>query len=256
MGGPELHGALLLELRGIDCHHVLGTGYRSTLHRGVAQAAAAHDHHRVARGHFGPVHRRAVARGDPAADQSGGSRRDVGGDLYRRVDAHHHVLSERAQFEERGEVFACGAVVTEASRHHLGFHQVRAEVAQVLLTRGTPSAFSTGGDERARDVVADFELGHTRPCCQYHASSLVAADEGKGGRHRAVVCVFVGVAHPRSEGLDQDFAPDRIVELYLLDAPGRVGFTEDCGPCLHCGSFDGFLRSLLGDGLPRWFQRR
>ena len=100
MDSNGVRGAQLLRLLPLERHRVhrddVGrAGVRRALHGVDADAADAHDDHRVAGLHLGRVDRRAPAGAHPAADQAGHLQRDVVGHLHRGVGGHRGGLAER-----------------------------------------------------------------------------------------------------------------------------------------------------------------
>ena len=82
VGGPDLLGLVHLEGQRVDGDDLPGAGQSGPLDGPGPDAAAAHDHHRLAGLHLGPVHGRAEAGGDAAADEGGGPQGHAGVDLH------------------------------------------------------------------------------------------------------------------------------------------------------------------------------
>jgi aminoglycoside phosphotransferase (APT) family kinase protein len=96
-------------------------------------------------------------------------------------------------------------------------------------------------------VVANFEAGHPRAECDDFARSFVPTDQRQRNWHRAIVGVFVGVAHASCQGLDQDLAFLGIRDLDLFNAPVGTNLAKHRSSALHDDPFSQCVRISATD---------
>src|SRR4051794_26540765 len=109
-----------------------------------------------------------------------------------------------------------------------------AKVAQVLVPGRAPPAASARRQERCHDMIADFQVAHTRSDVLDDPGALMAADDRH--RHSGEVPgadVMIGVAQPGGFERHQDLTVLGTVEFDLLDAPVLIDVPKDGGTHLH-----------------------
>ena len=226
VGGSEHLRHLALELDRVDGDDALGTGQRRTLHGVRADPADADHDDRLAGAHLGRVHGRAPTRHHSAAEEAGRLERDLGMDLDAARLVDHCALGERAEQAHDAEVLSTGVVTGRVVPDLAPRHNVRTEVAQVLMAAAARRAVAARRDEAEHDVVADGDPLDLWSHLDDDAGALVPADHRKLPVGVAGAEVLVGVAQSRRRQLDHDLTRPRRVELDLLDDPVGIALPQ------------------------------
>ena len=197
--------------------------------------AAAPDHdHGLPGLDLGPVHRRAVPGGDPAADERRRFHVGVRLDTDQRVLVAHHFVGEGPELAHPVHVRSVQVVAVRPVADHAAGQRRHPEVAQILATRSAPVARPTGRDERHRHVIAQPDLRHVGPDLGHDARSFVSADDREHGgcadqfehfgRSADITAaqMLVGVAHAGVHHLHPDLAVARRVYVDLFGLPWLV----------------------------------
>ena len=106
-------------------------------------------------------------------------------------------------------------------------------------------------DGQARDhAVAGLDVAHVRPHRLHDARGLMAEHRGKlGQRIGAIDEVEVAVTDAAGDGAHQHLAPDRLVDVDLLDDERLVGPVKEC--CFHpCVPGRGACRGMIATPRP------
>jgi hypothetical protein len=210
-----------LERHRVDGDDVARPGVRGTLDRVDADAADAHDDHRVTGPDLTGLDRRAPPGADAAADQAGHLERDLLGDLHGGADVDRGDLGEGAQAAHLADRVAVAGVEPEAlgvvpaaADQEVSHRKSQMYCWPLAQYRQRPQP----GEEREDDVVALLEALRARAHRGDHAGALVAAEEGVlADREVPGGDVVVGVAQPGGGQLDLELAGLRVVDDQVHD---------------------------------------
>jgi hypothetical protein len=238
--GPRVHGVGGAELPrevergGLDVHRHDGggPGQARALHGVEADAAAADDHHAVARLHARVEQHRAHAGGDAAADERQRGEVETGGRRYASGLGHHRVVGEARHLAHVGEILAREGVQAR------GVVEEPAGGAGVLVAQVRPSglagvAVPAVGHEAQDHAVARLDQAHALADRLHGAGALVAHHRGHGDARLALLEVQVAPADAGGAHLDEDLTALGRVQLDRLDRVGLVDGVEHGGSDAH-----------------------
>ena len=156
------------------------------------------------------------------------------------------MFGECADLRDVSEILAIGRVMPKrAIRRHPRRERACADVADVFHARCAPPTLPGYRHERRHHVAAGGELGYPVTDLDDDAGALVAADGGRhrrqperaenvlGRGHQALPNVFIGVAQPRGNELQEHLAGARRVEIDVLDRPRCTVFVQYRGAGSH-----------------------
>src|SRR5207249_2258338 len=203
------------------------TREHAALDAAETDAAQTEDRHRRAGLDLRPVHDRADARHDPAADE----RRAV--ERHARVDRDGALLADHGPLGEGRRVgdLVGGPAVHGERLGVLGVRRVAALGGAPRLAGGAAAAVREGRED---DRVALLDGGDTRADGLDDPRPLVAEDDRCRIGNRTVDHAQVRVAEPRRLDRDTDLAGARVLDAHVLDRNWTAASMVD-GGAHHAG---------------------